>query len=229
MRPLIGITSPTNADPFAMLCLALAVRLGGGKPVKLSAKRPYREMHVDGLLLGGGVDIFPELYQETAREDRRYDRLRDELEVYWLKLAQEKRLPVLAICRGAQLMNVVHGGNLHMEVKSAYEDADYPSGVWAATFFRKPIKLTAGSKFQRLMDTDELMVNSIHKQAIANVGEGLTAVAREPNGVIQAIEDESRPFYLGVQFHPEFLIYQERYRRIFKALVWAAKADTDSQ
>ncbi|WP_309386957.1 gamma-glutamyl-gamma-aminobutyrate hydrolase family protein [Cerasicoccus frondis] len=222
MRPLIGITSPTNADPLAMFCLALAVRLGGGRPITLSAKKPYREMHVDGLLVGGGVDIFPELYQAQAMEGRKYDRLRDELEVYWLKLAREKQLPVLAICRGAQMMNVVHGGNLHMEVSTAYENAEYPTGVWAATFFRKPIKLIPGSRFHDLMQADELMVNSIHKQAISNLGENLTAVAREPNGVIQAIEDESRPFYLGVQFHPEFLIYQSRYRRIFQALVNAA-------
>jgi len=224
MRPTIGITSPANADHLALFCLSLSVRLAGGSPVRLHAKLPYREIQVDGLLLGGGADIFPELYQEEAREDRRYDRQRDELEVYWLKLARERQLPVLAICRGAQMMNVVHGGTLHMEVSKAFENAVYPSGPISAVFYRKQIKLREGSHFRKLMGVDELMVNSIHKQAIAVLGEGLVAVAQEANGVIQAIEDPTRNFQLGVQFHPEFLIHRKQFRRIFEALVQAAKS-----
>ncbi|MGE9296622.1 MAG: gamma-glutamyl-gamma-aminobutyrate hydrolase family protein [Puniceicoccales bacterium] len=221
-RPRIGITSPTNAVPLAIACLKLGVWLGGGRPVTLSAKLPYREMEVDGLLLGGGSDIFPELYQSEAIAGCRYDRLRDELEVYWLKLARERNLPVLAICRGAQMMNVVHGGTLHLAVREAYEDADYPSGLRAAMFYRKSITVKAGSHLHRLLGADEVMVNSIHKQAINRVGDGLAAVALEPNGVIQAVEDATQPFYIGVQFHPEFLLYQARHRRLFRALVDAA-------
>jgi len=222
-RPRIGVTSPTNAPPLAIICLKLGVWLGGGKPLKLDAKRPYREAPVGGLLLGGGSDVFPELYQSTAMAGKRYDRKRDELEVYWLKQARERGLPVLAVCRGAQMMNVVHGGTLHGAVKDAFEDADYPSGVRAALFFRKSIALTRGSRLRSLLGADEARVNSIHKQAIAKLGEGLTPVAVEPNGVIQGIEDATRPFYIGVQYHPEFLLYEARQRRLFHELVRVAR------
>lgn len=224
MRPTIGITTPVDADRLALLFLVMSVRLAGGKPVRLHAKLPYRELEVDGLLLGGGSDIFPELYQAKAKEGGRYDRQRDELEVYWLKLAREKGLPVLAICRGAQMMNVVHGGSLHMDVHLAYENAHYPSGPIASAFYRKRVNLRAGSRFRELMGVDRLLVNSIHKQAIARLGDHLEAVAQERNGVVQAIEDPTRPFYLGVQFHPEFLIYRKLFRRIFRTLVECARS-----
>lgn len=223
MRPSIGITKPERGDNLAFAAIAFAVWLAGGNPFRLTPGMNWKSAQADGLVLGGGSDVFPPFYNKKAIDGARYDKSRGEMEMYWAKKARDKDIPTLAICRGAQVMNVAGGGTLHQELTSVYENADYPSSFWGRIFYRKQIMVDEQSLLVKLLGQRLTRVNSIHSQAVATPGEYLEVTARETNGVVQAIEDRRRPFYLGVQFHPEFLIYRRDMRALFKGLVSAAK------
>ena len=141
------------------------------------------------------------------------------MELYWLRKAENEGLPILGICRGAQLMNVAGGGKLHLDVSAAYKKANYPTSWLSYVFYRKKTTIQNGSLLHGILGRTIVRVNSIHKQSIAEVAPGLTVTAKEGNGVIQAIEKPGSGFYLGVQFHPEFLIYKKIFRQLFKQLV----------
>lgn len=220
--PCIGITKPEHGDNAAYAAIKLAVRLAGGRAQKMAPGMSWRRHRIDGLILGGGSDVFPEFYDAEAVEDAQYDRGRDEMEMYWARKARENDLPVLGICRGAQLLNVAHGGTLHQDL-SSYDNADYPSSFLGHAFYRKKVEIEPGSLMHDIFGVGETRVNSIHKQAIDRPGKGLRVTAREANGVIQAVEDPARRFCLGVQFHPEFLLYRADSRRIFQRLVEEAR------
>jgi putative glutamine amidotransferase len=218
-KPCIGITKPERGDNFAYWAIKLAVTLCGGHPMKITTGMSWQDTDVQGLIIGGGADVFPAHYDQDAIEGAHYDQSRDEMEMYWARKARDRSIPTLAICRGAQVMNVASGGTLHQTLHKIYENVNYPDTVWGQAFFRKKVTLSEGSLIRRLIKTRETWVNSIHKQAIAEVGDDLTVTARESNGVVQAIEDPSKPFYIGVQFHPEFLTHRRRFRRLFERLV----------
>ncbi len=221
-RPNIGITrNESQKISVSYMALWLAIRLAGGRPRILS--RHEHDVPVHGLILGGGTDIYPELYQQLPKENYQYDRARDARELKWLKYADHAKIPVIAICRGAQLLNVFNGGTLHMHVSDAYKDTDYPRTMLGQLFFRKMIRIKEHSLLYKLFEKSMLSVNSIHKQAIDIVGKGLVATAHEKNGVIQCIERLDHPFYIGVQFHPELLIYKRSYRKFFRKFVAAVR------
>lgn len=220
--PNIGITKPERGNNFAYVAIVAAIMACGGRPVRLTTGTSWRDAKLDGLVIGGGSDVFPPHYDQEAIEGARYDQGRDEMEMYWARKTRDNDIPTLAICRGAQVMNVANGGSLHQSLDKIYDDVDYPSTIPGQIFYRKTVKIEDGSLLARITGRSSARVNSIHKQAIARVGDGLKVTAYEKNGVVQAIEDDSRRFYLGVQFHPEFLTYQRHFKAIFKHLVKTA-------
>ncbi|WP_417319070.1 gamma-glutamyl-gamma-aminobutyrate hydrolase family protein [Emcibacter sp.] len=219
-KPLIGYTGRDRFS-FTQLLIALAIFLAGGRPLRLHPKRPHYHRAVQGLVIGGGTDLYPVIYEGLPKDNYAYDLDRDAMEIEWLCRAEMEGLPVLGICRGAQLMNVKRGGSLHVDVSKVYENARYPASLLANIFFRKPMRVLGDSLLSGLIGTGVERVNSMHRQAIDRVGEGLSVSAREDNGVVQAVEDGARDFYLGVQFHPEALIYRQKFRNLFKGLVAA--------
>ncbi|WP_158918653.1 gamma-glutamyl-gamma-aminobutyrate hydrolase family protein [Caulobacter sp. S45] len=221
-RPLIGVTKPSQGDNAAFAAMCLAVRLAGGAPVRLSASSPGDGLRIDGLLLGGGTDIHPKRFHTPPKPGYDYDVAREHMELAWLERADRLQLPVLGICRGAQFMNVAAGGALHMDLTEEFQPARYPQTWWKQLYFRKRILITRGSRLHRITGQERLCVNSIHKQAVGKVGEGLMVSAREENGVAQAIERSGERFWLGVQFHPEFLQHRKPFRSIFAAFIQAA-------
>ncbi len=227
-RPLIGVTKPADGDNLAFLAIVAAVRLAGGRVKKLTTGMSWRDAKIDGLVIGGGSDVFPPHYDQSAIEGADYDESRDEMEMYWARKTRDRDVPTLAICRGAQVMNVASGGSLHQSLEGFYDDVDYPSTVRGQIFYRKTINIVPQSLLARITQHTLTRVNSIHKQAIARVGDGLHVTASERNGVVQAIEDPEKAYYLGVQFHPEFLIHRKQFRAIFRALVEAAKTPLSS-
>lgn len=221
-RPLIGITKPERGDNLAYLCIKAAIYLAGGRSLRLTTGTSWRDAEIDGLIIGGGADVFPEHYGQMAIETAHYDHGRDEMEMYWARQARDRDLPTLAICRGAQLMNVASGGSLHHNLEDVYGPLDHPTRTVGKLFFRKVIDIKPESRLAKIFGATRLKVNSFHERSIADVGYGLKITAQEMNGIVQGIEDPDRKFYMGVQFHPEFLIYREKFLGIFKAVVEAA-------
>lgn len=224
-RPLIGITQGLVRRPSSWWFARYAVRRAGGEALLLTTERPRYGVTLDGLIIGGGTDVHPELYRGIAKPDYRYDRPRDDMEVQWLEMAMQLRLPTLGICRGAQLLNVVRGGTLHLDIRKVYEKADYPTGTMARVFYRKPVHVETNSLLYRIIGCRRCRVNSMHTQSVGKVGYDLYVTSQEDNGIVQSIEDCHYPMLIGVQFHPEYLIYQPRFQRLFTSLVQLARGE----
>ncbi|GGI80407.1 gamma-glutamyl-gamma-aminobutyrate hydrolase family protein [Legionella impletisoli] len=220
-RPIIAMTHSVKQSRVAIFFVKLAIWLAGGKPKCITQKKNSTFFDYDGLVLCGGVDLNPELYGETKKPGYLYEPKRDELELSHLALADKKNIPVFGLCRGCQLMNVFRSGKLHLDITKAYEKAQYPSNLLGYIFFRKMIYLEQESKLFLLIQKPEIKVNSLHKQSISQLGSDLVITASEKNKIVQCIEDPRKQFFLGVQFHPEFLIYRKCFRNLFKALIKA--------
>ncbi len=145
----------------------------------------------------------------------RGDQRRDALETGLIGQALERQLPILGICRGAQLLNVHCGGSLHQQLGDFYVETPQAHSIWPY----KRVLLTPGSRLAAIVGGDSCCVNSLHRQAVNRVAEFFTVVAREPNDVIQAIEHRQCPFVLGVQWHPEYLPQRREQQAIFRELV----------
>lgn len=145
------------------------------------------------------------------------NRARDALERGLIAEAMRVDLPVLGICRGMQLMNVVTGGTLHQNISGFYRERLNVRSVLPA----KQVSIATGSRLGRLTGVETLRVNALHDQAIDRLGEHLQVVAQEASGVIQAVECPDRAFFVGVQWHPEYLPQKPVHQALFRALVEA--------
>lgn len=226
-RPLVAVTGPARHGTSAWLFTSAAVTRAGGRPVRVTPRDTSRKLaSFDAVVLGGGADVDPNRYAEVAgrlgeelsRPLVAKDLARDELELDVLARAHERGVPVLGICRGAQLMNVHFGGTLYRDLTQFY--ADVPAR-WTILPVKR-VDLVEGSQLARAMGTGSVVVNSLHRQAVRTLGEGLVVVASESNGVVQAIEDARHPFRIGVQWHPEYMPQSAPQRRLFRTLVLAA-------
>lgn len=143
------------------------------------------------------------------------DDQRDKLEFDLLKMAIKKGIPILGICRGAQLINIFFGGTLYNDIGAFYREIPRIHSVWP----KKKILVDQSSNLYKILAYHRGWVNGLHHQAVNLLGEELKTVAQEENGIIQAIEHENFDFILGVQWHPEYMPQIPPQRHIFKALV----------
>lgn len=223
-KPLIGITKPVKGGLTQNLAIRFAVWLAGGRGLTITSESKHSKMLFDGLIIAGGTDVHPTLYKSLEiKEQYVYDEARDQMESNLIRGGLKENLPMLCICRGAQLLNVVSGGSLHSDVAKAFQNAAYPTSLLAKIFFRKKILLEKETKLFKIFKTLEVKVNSMHTQAVNHVGEGLIVSSKEKNGIVQSIEHKEKDFILGVQFHPEFLITRSEVFGLFKALVQKSK------
>lgn len=223
-KPIIAVTGPVHEYRVSWLFCALSIYLSGGRPVRVTSLDRYQDLDFDGLLISGGTDIFPDHYGGNIKDNYTYDHERDRMEFSMLARAEQDGKPVLGICRGAQLMNIYRRGTLHFDVKLAYEKAEYPSSLFAHIFYRKMMYLKSGdSLLARILQKRKIKVNSMHTQAVDRLGRNLKITGQEENGVVQAIEDPDKPYFMGVQFHPEYMIYKKKFREMFKKLVICTK------
>jgi putative glutamine amidotransferase len=181
-----------------------------------------------GLILTGGPDVHPEKYGKPKRLDDCFiDEKRDELEFPVIEMAREMKLPILGICRGAQVLNVALGGTLIVDIPSDYpteiEHKSTPQGD-----SRHHLDVVAGSLLKKITRETEGVVNSAHHQAVEYLSEHLRAAAIASDGIIEAFEwnePTGKPFLLGVQWHPERLEYDNVFsKRIAEHFIFEAEA-----
>lgn len=241
MVPLIGITTRFATD-VSWSPAFVGVRQGyvdavldaGGTPMLIPAQvdpAGLRRIYdlLDGVLLPGGADIDPALFGEE-RHPRlgQIEPLRDAIELPLARWAVADRKPLLAICRGIQVLNVAFGGTLYQDLESQLPSAvehDAGSRLRSWNNLDHPMTLEPDSRLAELLGTTEAAVNSLHHQALKAIAPGLRVVGRAPDGVVEALEGTGAGFVIGVQCHPEQLWQgpDTRWRRVFAAFVAAAQ------
>lgn len=217
--PLIGVTGPAGGIPFAWWATRAALRAVGARPLRLRPGDPWRPYGLDGVVIGGGADIAVTLYDPLEVAVVPPDPQRDAYEIDVIEHAIEENVPLLGICRGAQLLNVVMGGNLLRDVRGMRR----PSHNRSTVLPTRSVDLMRGSRLADVIALERCKVNSLHRQAVDRPGQGLEVVAHDLDGIPQGIEDASARFRIGVQWHPEYLAWQRPQRRLFAALVQAAR------
>lgn len=234
-RPIIGITldseEPGGYSKFPWYAVrenyCSAIADAGGLPVPLPHEPDLAENYlenIDGLVItGGAFDVDPAIFGDSTRHDTvvTKDR-RTAFEIAVTRGAIDRDMPVLGICGGQQLLNVVLGGTLIQHI---------PDEVQGALPHEQPnprdepghdVSVTAGTLLHRITGTETMSVNSAHHQAVRDIGEDVIIDAVAPDGVIEGIELPGRKFCLGVQWHPEFTI-DPGDAKIFDAFIGAAR------
>ncbi len=235
--PLIGVTTSITVGKYperAYVNSAYlhAVQQAGGVPVPLPPQLSDGSLArvlggLDGLLLTGGGDLDPALFGEASHATvYEVAPARDTLELSAIRTALDRRRPILAICRGIQVLNVALGGSLFQDVGTdpGTDIQHTQTGPRDQPAHRVSVK--AGSRLAETLGSEEIDVNSMHHQAVKALGTGLVAVGWAPDQIVEGVEltDPDR-FVLGVQWHPEELIgHAEHARRLFAALISAARA-----
>lgn len=232
-HPLLRDNKPANAcySPYAHHVLnynyALAVEQAGGIPITIphafSAMEDYIDM-VDGFVFTGGlIDLPPETYGEKSTTDMLYiqdQRARFDLEL--MRRALETQKPILGICAGCQLLNVVRGGTLHQHLPDAFPTSE----VEHFEYFKRheathDVYFEPGSILGKTVSQTVLAVNSSHHMAVKDPGRGLKITAHAPDGVAEGIECTECNYVVGVQWHPEFF-RNTCHQKLFDGLVKAS-------
>ena len=203
--------------------------IGGGADVSPGLygqqRRPeldeFKDRGASGWRRALGIVLFPLLFAVRRLLTTKTSGIntgRDELEKQLISEALDRHLPMMGICRGMQLINVVAGGSLYQNIEGFYEE--YPA--IRSVLPRKRVEVVGHTRLADITGLDEIYVNALHSQAIDRLGETLRISAVEPNGIIQAIESLSHHFIIGVQWHPEYLPQRSSQRALFRALINAA-------
>lgn len=226
MRPLIGITTsevrpltyaheapidePFRAEMALGITYTNALEAAGAAPVVLPPLGPETVPDLldglDAICLSGGPDVDPAEYgadrdPQLGPTWRRLDRFELEL----ARAADERGMPMLGICRGCQVLNVARGGDLIQHLGTAERDDPlHHRQRYRGERQTHRIEIEPGSVLARAVGATELEVNSFHHQAVRTLGRSLRATAHAPDGVVEAIEDPDRPFFVGVQWHAEY-------------------------
>ena len=231
-RPIIGITSYAQPAKWGAWDLPAAlvplyyvesVHQAGGRallvPPSDDAVQETLDV-LDGIVFSGGIDIDPAVYgaeRHPATDPAQAHR--DAGELALLAAALERDIPTLAICRGFQLLNVLRGGDLvqHLPEAVGHEGHRETLGV----FSKHPVEITEGTQLEAILGPRHGSVRSSHHQGVGKVGEGLVESAYAEDGSLEAIEDPSKRFALGVLWHPEM---EDDDKRLFEALVAEARS-----
>lgn len=217
-RPVIAVTTSRRSGWRIFPLVALNVWLAGGRAVRWGVGRRADLPTVDGLIIGGGDDISPTLYGQTLRVAARLDARRDTLERRLAEEALAQGVPVLGICRGAQMLNVALHGTLEQDAWARLNQRKITT-----ILPKRNVHIAPDTHLSRIAGGAPMRVNALHSQAVDDLGIGMRVCARDEHGMVQAVERVAPPFALGVQWHPEHLFYARRQRALFRALVDAAQ------
>ncbi len=216
-KPLVVVTGPNKRLKVGWWATRLMLWLVGLRGRYVTVLDSQIPQDICGVIIGGGDDIEPVHYGFAGDAGATYDPDRDRLEMMVARRALDKQLPILGICRGSQLLNVVCGGTLFRDIRPLRKKT--PNRNTAVPI--KWVKVDNASLLKRALGSSRVKVNSLHNQAVDAVGDSLRAVAWDGDGFIQAVEDAQRDFLLGVQWHPEYLPYKAVQRRLFKCFAAA--------
>jgi putative glutamine amidotransferase len=219
-RPCIGVTGSAKRFSWSWYAIRLSVFLAGGRAIRITPVRRYPQEHLDAVIVSGGDDSPPGLYESEELPDKEYDHDRDELEQSYIRYALDESLPLMGICRGYQLINVMMGGSLHLDIRKMRQN----TSNFGTILPRKTVQLEPGSFIAHLTERLRLRVNSLHYQAVDRVGEELSVTGRDLDEFVQVLEHGSGAPILGVQWHPEYLFYLPTHLRLFRWLVDQARA-----
>jgi putative glutamine amidotransferase len=231
-RPLIGVTTyhrdTKGRHRFTVPTSYVdAVRACGGRPVLLPPGEDDPAGLVgdlDGVMLCGGGDLDPARFG-SAGHHTIYSTCseRDAFEFALVEACLSRGTPILAICRGLQVLNVARGGDLHVHLPDVVGER-VSHRISSQEHTAHPVRLAPDSRLAALLGAEEVKVASWHHQAVDRIGEGLRAVAWAEDGTVEALEAEAHPLLWAVQWHPELQVAEPdgRQRRLFEALVGAA-------
>ena len=243
LRPIIGITCSRSVGgrwsdyslghfmEFAYDAYSQAVLSCGGAPVLIPVNQDKSSLisickRMDGLILSGGPDINPRFYKAEPRKGLSdVDEAQDEMELEITRRALDEGVPVLGICRGLQMLNVARGGTLYQDIDLEVPGTCDHSPKADRGIATHKVRIQSNTRLQDTLHRRSLWVNSKHHQAVKSPAPGLVVSAAASDGIIEALEDPSRPFLLAVQWHPEGLWHKDvSAKRLFKALVASADA-----
>jgi len=229
-KPLVGLPADTFEDRGFIFhsigdkYLRAVAEVAGCVPIMIPALDADLELEglldrLDGVCLSGGPDLDPHAYGAADRHPElgATEPALDGFELALARAADDRGLPLLGVCRGSQALNVARGGTLHQHVPGHRQAAP-------ASRPTHPIVVATGTRVARIARRRRLRVNSFHHQAVDRPGAGLRVAAEAPDGTIEAIEDRSRAFVLGVQWHAEALADRRAHLALFAGLVEAAGA-----
>ena len=240
MRPLIGITcsrrivegwgpdSPGDTIDYTFEEYSRAIRHCGGAPVLIPIAQTKEILQtilerIAGLLLSGGPDIHPKSYDEQPLPELgEVDEDLDRMELEIAKMAFQRNLPILGVCRGIQVLNVSRGGTLYQDIPTQVQDSINHLQNVDKTIQTHTICIERKTLLHRIFRRREIWVNGKHHQAIKDLAPDFVVSARARDGIIEAIEHPSRRFVLGVQWHPEGTWEKDPYsKKLFRAFVQA--------
>lgn len=244
VRPLIAVTTsevrtaetvsptPQGEPPQREMALGLkylrALERAGAIPVVMpplsSTVADELLDRFDGLCLSGGPDLDPRAYGERRHATTGpVESELDEFELELARAADARGLPILAICRGMQALNVVRGGSLHQHLPDVHGTAINHRQTEAGSRPTHWVSLEPGSRIASTLQRSRVKVNSFHHQGVARLGEGLIATGRAGDGTVESVEAIDRDFVLGVQWHAECLVDHREQAALFSAFVDTAR------
>lgn len=210
-----------------------AIERSGGVPVLIPLMFDLKNLeqvytYLDGILFAGGNDINPELYEELPHKTSvDFSERRDSAEILLLEWALKDKKPVLGICRGMQLINVTCGGTLYQNIPTDIQNAiDHTACVSREdpNYLAHNIEIDPLSRLSQILKIQSLQTNSLHHQAVKDIGKNLRVSAQTHDGVIEAIESADESYVFGLQCHPESLEAKDvpEFRKLFKSFTDAA-------
>jgi len=230
-KPIIGFSS-LKSDSLKTSYHILndeyskAIIQAGGIPYLLPAeKKIIKESlsSVDGIIIEGGPDVHPSYYKEKKiHPTTKFIKERDEFEIPLIQEAYKKNIPIFAICRGIQILNVAFGGSLYQDIPSEYEKP-LNHNCKEETLFHS-ILINEESLLYKILGRKKIKVNTTHHQAVRKVAPLLKVTAMSPDCIIEAIEGKTKNFVLGIQWHPEKLyINSPLHFRLFQSFIKSCK------